>query len=176
VPDPAGPDPQIEASFRRFRESAVRLVEQVSDRLERAPGGKAEPELDPQMIRAIFGKWSADILLALHRTPSARFEDLRRSLAGISARVLSIKLKELQEIGMVTREVVDARPPRVQYGLSERGWTVTWLARPIFLYIGVTEQSRSGARMFAQAPTTVGGPTDADPRSTLYRPRPANPT
>lgn len=135
---PPGPDEQIEASFRRFRESAVRLVEQVNDLLSPGKAASDGGQSDLHLMRSIFGKWSADILLALHHSPSAGFEDLRRALGGISARVLSIKLKELEEIGMVTREIIDARPPRVRYSLTERGWTVAWLAQPIFLYVRVS--------------------------------------
>jgi DNA-binding HxlR family transcriptional regulator len=142
-PAPPGPDDAIESSFRRFRESAVRLVEQVNDRLEAARPASEGEQSDLHLIRSIFGKWSGDLLLALHRTPTAGFEDLRRTLGGISARVLSIKLKELEEIGMVSRQIIDARPPRVRYSLTERGWTVAWLAQPIFLYLRVTERARS---------------------------------
>lgn len=140
VRGPSVPDDEIEAAFQRFRESAVRLVEQVNDRLELMPRDRGADISDLHVTRAIFGKWSADILLVLHRTPTAGFEDLRRSLGGISSRVLSIKLKDLEEVGLVTREILDARPPRVRYSLTERGWTVAWLAQPIVLYIGLTDR------------------------------------
>lgn len=163
---PTGIDEQIETSFRRFRESAVRLVEQVNDRLGPnrvvTDGGQA----DLHLIRSIFGKWSADILLSLHHTPSAGFEDLRRTLGGISARVLSIKLKELEEIGLVTREIIDARPPRVRYSLTERGWTVAWLAQPIFLYVRLT--TRLDAR--PTPPAEPSTPAAGDPSGALIPP------
>jgi DNA-binding HxlR family transcriptional regulator len=147
LPTVLTPEEEIEASFLRFRESAVRLVEQVNDRLELMPPSQSDEsgDRDLQLTRAIFGKWSADLLLVLHRTPTAGFEDLRRSLGGISARVLSIKLKDLEDIGVVRREIVDARPPRVRYSLTERGWTVAWLAQPIVLYIRLTERNRQAA-------------------------------
>ncbi len=116
------------------------MVEQVNDLLEQLPRPNDTVEEDLHLTRAIFGKWSADILLVLHRTPTAGFEDLRRSLGGISARVLSIKLKDLEDIGVVTREIVDARPPRVRYSLTERGWTVAWLAQPIVLFIRLADR------------------------------------
>jgi DNA-binding HxlR family transcriptional regulator len=155
------PEEEIEAAFLRFRESAVRLVEQVNDRLELMPRVEDESDLDLRLTRAIFGKWSADLLLVLHRTPTAGFEDLRRSLGGISARVLSIKLKDLEDIGVVRREIVDARPPRVRYSLTERGWTVAWLAQPIVLYIRLTDRNRQGA---AAAPaSSVSGAGNRPP-------------
>jgi DNA-binding HxlR family transcriptional regulator len=161
-PPPVVPTPEqdIEAAFLRFRESAVRLVEQVNDRLELMPRVEEETDLDLKLTRAIFGKWSADLLLILHRTPTAGFEDLRRSLGGISARVLSIKLKDLEDIGVVRREIVDARPPRVRYSLTERGWTVAWLAQPIVLYIRLTDRSRRGA---PKMPPFVDGGPDSHP-------------
>jgi DNA-binding HxlR family transcriptional regulator len=113
----------------------VRLVEQVSDHLDPAEGTVVLAPADLHLVRSVFGKWSTEILLALHATPSAGFEDLRRSLQDISARVLSIKLRDLEENHMIRREIIDSRPPRVRYSLTDRGWTVAWLARPIFLYL-----------------------------------------
>lgn len=136
---------EIERSFREFRESAVRLVERVTD----LAGEPADPvtsvQADLKILRSIFGKWSADVLLALHARPSVGFEDLRRSLPGISPRVLSLKLKELEQNGMVTREILDTRPPRVHYSLTERGWTVAWLAQPIFMFLRLTERNLQSA-------------------------------
>jgi DNA-binding HxlR family transcriptional regulator len=152
---PDAPD-DVDGSFRRFREAAVRLVEQVNDQLyEGAPPEDAGRQ-DLQLMRSIFGKWSADILIALHHVPTAGFEDLRRYLNGISARVLSIKLKELEYNGMVKREILDTRPPRVRYGLTERGWTVAWLAQPIFLYMRVTDRPRPITMGESVVPATVG--------------------
>jgi DNA-binding HxlR family transcriptional regulator len=110
-------------------------VEQVDDLEEAAgrPTGDVPDDLRP--VRTVFGKWSTEILLVLHAVPSAGFEDLRRGLPGISPRILSSKLKGLEREGLVRREIVDSRPPRVRYELTDRGWTVTWLARPILAYL-----------------------------------------
>jgi DNA-binding HxlR family transcriptional regulator len=126
---------QVERSFREFRESAVRLVERVTDVLGTGDDPIAAARADLKIVRSIFGKWSADVLLALHAVPAVGFEELRRNLAGISPRVLSLKLKELEQNGMVQREIIDARPPRVHYSLTERGWTVAWLAQPVFMFL-----------------------------------------
>jgi DNA-binding HxlR family transcriptional regulator len=134
-PKDGDPATEVERSFREFRESAVRLVERVND----LPGTGGDPVAtargDVRLVRSIFGKWSAEILVALHAVPSVGFEELRRSLPGISPRVLSLKLKGLEQNGMVHREIIDTRPPRVRYALTERGWTVAWLAHPVFLYL-----------------------------------------
>jgi DNA-binding HxlR family transcriptional regulator len=182
VSEPSSPDRNVRINelFRRFREPVVRLVEQVTDELGPPAGPSAEAQRDIRLVRSAFGKWSAELLVALHAKPATGFEDLRRTLTGISARVLSIKLNELEESGMIHREVVDTRPPRVRYSLTERGWTVAWLARPILLYLRVTE-SPAPARLpqadKVEGPErprltlTVGVPA-ADRRSEFVDPRP----
>jgi DNA-binding HxlR family transcriptional regulator len=137
-PDPVAWE-EIDLRFRKFRESAVRLVEEVQDLLG-PDGPRANPSpKDIRLVRAVFGKWSTELLLALHAAPAGGFEDLRRALPGISPRVLSIKLKGLEQHGMVRREIIDSRPPRVRYTLTERGWTVAWLADPVLLFLQQSE-------------------------------------
>jgi DNA-binding HxlR family transcriptional regulator len=148
---PADPDEEILRSFREFREAAVRLAERVND----LSGVSSDPVRaargDLRLLRSIFGKWSPDVLVALHAVPSIGFEELRRSLAGISPRVLSLKLKELEQNGMVHREIIDSRPPRVRYALTDRGWTVAWLAQPVLLYLRYSERGRPTAPTAADA-------------------------
>jgi DNA-binding HxlR family transcriptional regulator len=50
-----------------------------------------------------------------------RFGDLRRSLAGISPKTLTDRLRELEASGLVTRTMYAEIPPRVEYDLTERG-------------------------------------------------------
>jgi DNA-binding HxlR family transcriptional regulator len=144
-------DREIERGFREFREAAVRLVEQVTDAVGTTEDPIAAAQADLRIVRSIFGKWSADVLLVLHSVPSVGFEQLRRSLPKISPRVLSLKLKELEHAGMVERAIIDSRPPRVSYSLTERGWTVTWLAQPILLFLRLSEMP----------PSTEASPTPA---------------
>ena len=50
-----------------------------------------------------------------------RFCELERSLAGISPRTLSLRLRALEEEGIVERATFPAVPPRVEYALTEKG-------------------------------------------------------
>ena len=56
--------------------------------------------------------------LAAGRT---RFCELERSLAGISPRTLSLRLRALEEEGMVVRQTFPEVPPRVEYSLTDKG-------------------------------------------------------
>jgi DNA-binding HxlR family transcriptional regulator len=152
VPPPA-PDPTVEAevqqAFREFREASVRLAERIGDLHGVDPDPVQTAREDLHIVRTIFGKWCTDVLVALHAVPSVGFEELRRSLPGISPRVLSLKLKELEQNGMVHREIINARPPRVRYALTDRGWTVAWLAQPVLIYLRVSDAQYRGSRSAA---------------------------
>lgn len=53
-----------------------------------------------------------------------RFGELRKSLAGISPRTLSARLKFLEQEGIIVRKVYPEVPPKVEYSLTERGRTL----------------------------------------------------
>src|SRR5689334_15864417 len=72
-------------------------------------------------VMTLLGKrWSGVVLSTLMQGP-AFFNDLRRSIPGISDRVLHERLLELAEAGLVLRTVLDGRPIRVRYELNEHG-------------------------------------------------------
>ncbi len=66
------------------------------------------------------GKWKSFIMWALSERPR-RFGETRRLVTGISEKVLTQQLRELQADGIVHREDYDQVPPRVEYSLTEHG-------------------------------------------------------
>jgi DNA-binding HxlR family transcriptional regulator len=68
----------------------------------------------------ISGKWTLLILRDLAAGVN-RFSGLERSLAGISPKTLSERLKQLERTGIVTRKSYAEVPPRVEYTLTEKG-------------------------------------------------------
>lgn len=71
-------------------------------------------------MEVIQGKWTLLILRDL-MGGSRRFGELRRSLAGVSPRTLSARLRELEAEGILTRKIYAEVPPRVEYRLTEKG-------------------------------------------------------
>lgn len=71
-------------------------------------------------VAVVGGKWKPLILWQLHDA-AKRHGELRRSLAGISEKVLTQQLRELEAHGIVRREVFAEVPPRVEYSLTELG-------------------------------------------------------
>ena len=68
----------------------------------------------------ISGKWTILIIRDLAES-SRRFCELERSLEGISPRTLSLRLRALEECGVVDRHTYPEVPPRVEYMLTEKG-------------------------------------------------------
>jgi len=68
----------------------------------------------------ICGKWTLLVIRDLAEGRS-RFCELERSLHGISPRTLSLRLRALEEEGIVERTTFAEVPPRVEYSLTEKG-------------------------------------------------------
>ena len=68
----------------------------------------------------VCGKWTLLIIRDLAEGRS-RFCELERSLKGISPRTLSLRLRALEEEGIVARHTFPEVPPRVEYALTEKG-------------------------------------------------------
>jgi DNA-binding HxlR family transcriptional regulator len=68
----------------------------------------------------VCGKWTLLLVRDLSEGNS-RFCELERSLAGISPRTLSLRLRALEEEGIVRRTTYAEVPPRVEYALTEKG-------------------------------------------------------
>ena len=68
----------------------------------------------------VCGKWTLLLVRDL-AAGTSRFCELERSLAGISPRTLSLRLRALEEEGIVERQTFGEVPPRVEYALTEKG-------------------------------------------------------
>jgi DNA-binding HxlR family transcriptional regulator len=71
-------------------------------------------------LNIIGGRWKAAILCRLLYAPM-RYGELKRSIEGISERMLVAQLKELEQDGIVERQVYPEVPPRVEYSLTPLG-------------------------------------------------------
>ena len=94
-------------------------------------------------VEVIGRRWSGAIVMLLLRTDAARFNELLAAIPGISDRLLSERLRELEREGIVERSVQPGRPVRVSYALTPAGralepaiaeigkWAETWVAGEI---------------------------------------------
>jgi DNA-binding HxlR family transcriptional regulator len=70
--------------------------------------------------QVVCGKWTLLLVRDLAKGRS-RFCELERSLTGISPRTLSLRLRALEEEGIVERHTYPEVPPRVEYALTQKG-------------------------------------------------------
>jgi DNA-binding HxlR family transcriptional regulator len=71
-------------------------------------------------IGLIDGKWKSVILFHL-LTGTLRFNEIRKHVANVTPRMLTKQLRELEEDGLIAREVYAQVPPKVEYSLSPLG-------------------------------------------------------
>jgi DNA-binding HxlR family transcriptional regulator len=71
-------------------------------------------------LSVISGKWKMKILNQL-RDGAKRYSEINRSIPGMTQKMLSQQLKELEEDGIVNRKVYPEVPPKVEYSFTELG-------------------------------------------------------
>jgi len=75
-------------------------------------------------------RWSASILLAMSRG-ATRFSEITEIVTGLSDRLLAQRIKELEQSGLVAREVIATTPVQIRYRLTERGADLMEAMQPI---------------------------------------------
>ncbi len=74
-------------------------------------------------LELLSGKWKPRILWHVHENDVLRFNELRRKLPGITTKMLTQQLRELERDGLIHREVYPVVPPKVEYSFTEFGQT-----------------------------------------------------
>ena len=103
---------------------------------------EAQPTCCPRLHEAVelVGKrWTGAILYVLLHNGAMRFSEVAHAMPDLSDRLLSERMKELEERGIVERRVIGTSPARVEYELTEQGrelapaltelkrWAYRWL-------------------------------------------------
>src|SRR3546814_1616043 len=89
-----------------------------------AAAGKPTCPVDA-VLRLLMGPWTTYILYVLRTQGPRRFGELKREVTGISAKVLTERLRMLEEAQLVRRDYQATIPPQVTYSLAPRGAELT---------------------------------------------------
>jgi len=105
----------------------------IAGRLQR--GDVFEPRCPSrEVLKHVTSTWGTLALIAL-KPGTLRFSDLRRKVAGVSERMLSQTLKQLEGDGLVRRESFATVPPKVEYTLTDRGMKAALLVEALVDWI-----------------------------------------
>lgn len=152
---------QWEAVTEREVTAGADIMTAASRRTKsRAPAGDDAPTTtscasDCPVLRAarvVEGKWTALIIRDLLAEPR-RFSELQRSLAPISPRLLTARLRLLEQEGVVRRTVYPTNPPATEYALTPHGDRLHKLIE------AMADFGRASQRRDARAPSTRPSPS-----------------
>ncbi len=73
------------------------------------------------LLRIIAGQWTTYILWVIGSNKAIQFNELKRQIIGISAKMLTVRLKALEEEEIINRKVTSNNPPQVFYNLTKKG-------------------------------------------------------
>ncbi|MEO3828298.1 helix-turn-helix domain-containing protein [Actinomadura sp. B10D3] len=82
-------------------------------------------------LDVVSGKWKGLVLWELHAHGTRRFAELRRGLPGVSEKMLTQHLRQMEEDGLIHRKVYAEVPPKVEYSLTEAGAALNEALRPL---------------------------------------------
>jgi DNA-binding HxlR family transcriptional regulator len=104
-----------------FSDATVRRARRIA---EHAPPADSDPKVEAlvnELIGRVADKWTMIVLEVLAEHGELRFTQLARHVAGISQKMLTQTLRQMERDGMVTRSVHATVPPRVDYRLTDLG-------------------------------------------------------
>jgi len=73
------------------------------------------------ILSRLGDKWSLLVLISLSSNGTMRFNDIYRSIADVSQRMLTVTLRSLEADGLISRVIYPEVPPRVEYSLTKSG-------------------------------------------------------
>lgn len=99
------------------------------------------------ILNRIGDKWSVMVVAHLGEKRRMRFSELRRSIDGISQRMLTLTLRNLERDGLVNRTIYAEVPPRVEYELTELGQTLLGPIDALWAWAGTHGPDIAAARL-----------------------------
>jgi DNA-binding HxlR family transcriptional regulator len=117
----------------------------------RPPAVCEERGAENEFVRGLLGrigdKWSLMIIGMLHEGP-LRFTALQQKIGGISQRMLTLNLRQLERDGLITRTVYPEVPPRVEYELTDIGHS---LLLPVLAMVNWAADNADRIRKYREA-------------------------
>jgi DNA-binding HxlR family transcriptional regulator len=103
------------------------------------------------ILNRIGDKWTVMVVGILARNGTLRFNELKRHINGVSQRMLTLTLRNLERDGLVTRVIYPEIPPRVEYSLTELGHSLEGPINSLWAWSAENGESVAEARTIYDA-------------------------
>ncbi|MEO6607474.1 MAG: helix-turn-helix domain-containing protein [Aestuariivirga sp.] len=80
--------------------------------------------LSTELLGHVADKWTLVVLEELAEQGTLRFTELRRKIPGVSQKMLTQTLRQMERVGLVTRNIHPVIPPKVEYQLTKLGYSL----------------------------------------------------
>lgn len=112
----------------------IELLKQCDNKTEESMSGICPLR---ELLTRLGDKWSVLLILTLAKMPEqrGRFSEVKKNIPGISQRMLTATLRNLERDGILKREVFAEVPPRVEYELTELGASILNPMKEIVVWI-----------------------------------------
>ncbi|HEX8394049.1 MAG TPA: helix-turn-helix domain-containing protein [Longimicrobium sp.] len=99
-----------------------------------------------ETLERVADKWTLLVLEALEEGGAVRFSRLRQQIRGVSQKMLTKTLRQLERDGLVTRKVYPEVPPRVEYRLTERGSALNEATCALWMWVEANAEAVQQSR------------------------------
>jgi DNA-binding HxlR family transcriptional regulator len=117
----------------------------------------AKQALARELLGRVADKWTLLVIEELHEDRETRFRDLQRAIAGVSQKMLTKTLRQLERDGLVVRRVHAEVPPRVDYRLTALGLGLAESVCGIWLWVEKHAEDVERSRRAYDAEPSSGG-------------------
>jgi len=140
-----------------FSETTIRRARRIAEQI---PPEECDPKVGAlvnDLIGRVADKWTMIILEVLAERGELRFTQLARLVSGISQKMLTQTLRQMERDGMVTRTVHAVVPPRVDYRLTEMGASLGAAFCGVWIWAEENLAAIEAARKAFDRKTACGG-------------------
>jgi DNA-binding HxlR family transcriptional regulator len=103
--------------------SALETKKKVEEVLRALPVNSASLCPVKDVLHTLSDKWSMLVMMVLGMKETMRFTEMKNAIRGISQKMLTATLRDLESFGLVSRKVYAAVPPKVEYTITPMGMT-----------------------------------------------------
>ena len=102
--------------------------------------------LSTELLGHVADKWTLVVLEELNDHGTMRFTELRRAIPGVSQKMLTQTLRQMERVGLVTRNIHPVIPPKVEYKLTKLGFSLGGAVGQLWSWVAANAAEMEGAK------------------------------